>query len=323
MKPYAIGMDVGGSKIIAGLVRQDGTIVCREMTHAHAEQGPDVVIDAIERVYRAILRAGNVTAGEIEAVGLGFAGTVNGPAGLVLVSSNLPDWDHFPLRDQAAKRLGVKVLLENDTNICGVGEHRYGAGRGITNMCYATFSTGFGLALIINNELYVGNTGTAAEISHMVIHPGGPPCTCGKDGCLMAYASGVGISRMAYERVEAGAKTVLRDLLPSDGRRIGGDVVAQAARDGDRVATEILQTAGYYGGIALSWVVQMVNPERVVLGGGLTRIGDPLLNPMREGLYEHTQPELHKSFELVAWTLGDDIGIVGAAAQVFTLAEKN
>jgi glucokinase len=323
MKPYAIGMDVGGSKIKAGLVRQDGSIVCREITNAHAEHGPAVVINAIEGVYRALLDAGNVQPHKIEAVGLGFAGTVNGPAGLVLVSSNLPNWNHYPLRDEVAQRLGVKVLLENDSNICGVGEHRFGAGKGVSNMCYATFSTGFGLALIIHDELYVGNGGTAAELSHMVVKPGGPVCTCGKHGCLMSYASGVGISRMVYEQVGAGVDTVLRDLLPADGRRIGGDVVAKAAHDGDVVAKEILHTAGYYGGIALSWVVQMINPELIVLGGGLTRIGNLLLDPLRAGLYEHTQPELHDSFTLVPWTLGDDIGIVGAAAQVFKVAETS
>ena len=214
MKPYAIGIDVGGTKIAAGVVSRDGTILHRYTTQTHSEREPDVVIEAIEQTYHALCETSHVKTDDIEAIGLGFAGNVNGPAGVVLVSSNLPAWDHFPLRDTIRQRVEIPVLLENDTNLCAIGEHRYGAGRGVRNMCYVTLSTGYGLGIIIHDRLYVGHTGTAGELAHVVVDPGGPPCTCGKRGCLMAYASGVGISRMAYEKLEAGVDTVLRDMIP-------------------------------------------------------------------------------------------------------------
>ena len=129
-KPYAIGIDVGGTKIAAGLVNRAGEILHRYTTRAHAEQQPEVVIRAIEEAYRCLIEASRIEAAAIEAVGLGFPGNTNGPAGVVLVSSNLPAWNHFPLRDTLAERLGVPVILDNDTNLCAVGEHRYGAGRG-------------------------------------------------------------------------------------------------------------------------------------------------------------------------------------------------
>ena len=322
MKPYAIGIDVGGTKIVAGLVNQEGEILDRYTTRAHSEQQPKFVIEAVEHAYYALLEKGNVQTSDIEAVCLGFAGTVNGPAGLIFISSNLPAWDHFPLRDVVAERLAVPVVLENDTNICAMGEHRYGAGRGARNMCYVTFSTGYGLGIIIDNQLYVGHTGTAGELSHVVVEPGGPRCTCGKKGCLMAYASGVGLSRMAYEKIEAGAETVLREMIPDGGHRFPGELIAQAANQGDEVAGGILKVAGYYGGVGLSLIIQILNPELIVLGGGLTHIGARLLDPMTAAMRENTQPELWDSVRIVPWQLGNDLGILGAAAKVFADAER-
>ena len=162
-----------------------------------------------------------------------------------------------------------------------------------------------------------GHTGTAGELGHVVIDIGGPPCTCGKKGCLMAYASGVGISRMAYEKIEAGAKTLLREMMPSDGRRISGQLVVRAAKQGDDVAREIIQTAGYYAGVGLSIIVQVINPELIVFGGGLTHIGSMLMEPAMAAMRENTQPEMLDSARIVPWQLGSDLGIIGAAAKVF------
>lgn len=320
-KPYAIGIDVGGTKIAAGLVNWDGEILQRYTTYAHSEKEPEFVIEAIVQAYEAIIAAGGVAPIEIEAVGLGFPGNTNGPAGIVLVCSNLPAWDHVPLRDIVAERIGIPVLLDNDTNLCAVGEHRYGAGRGARHMCYVTFSTGYGIGIIIDGRLYVGHTGTAGELGHVVIDVGGPPCTCGKDGCVMAYASGIGLSRMAYEKLESGADTLLRRMVPTDGRRFTGEQIAEAAQQGDEVAREILQTAGTYAGVGMSMIIQILNPELIVIGGGLTRIGSMLLDPAMSAMREHTQPELWDSVRIEPWQLGDDIGIIGAAAKVFAEAE--
>jgi glucokinase len=227
-----------------------------------------------------------------------------------------------PLRDIVSKRLNQPVILDNDTNLGALAEHRYGAGRGAKNMCYVTFSTGYGMGLIINNQLYVGHIGSAGEIGHAVIEINGPPCSCGKRGCLMAYASGVGISRMAYEKIDAGVKTRLRDLVPPDRRRLSGELVAEAAHQGDEVAIDILQQAGYYAGVGLSIVVQVLNPELIVFGGGLTHIGSLLLEPAMAGMRENTQPELLDSVRITPWQLGDDLVILGAAAQVFSYENR-
>jgi glucokinase len=321
MKPYALGIDVGGTKIAAGIVNQAGEIITRYTTHAHSEKEPQHVIEAIGQAYHTLIAQSDIAPSEIEAVGLGFGGNTNGPAGLVLVSSNLPAWRNVPLRDIVAEQIGQTVILDNDTNLCALGEYHFGAGRGTQNMVYVTFSTGYGIGIIIDGRLYVGHTGTAGELGHVVIEIGGPPCSCGKNGCIMAYASGVGISRMVYERIEAGIKTSLRPSI--FGRRISGEEVVEAAQQGDQVAREILNTAGYYAGVGLSMVVQILNPELIVLGGGLTRIGPLVMDQVEVGLADHTQPQLLDSVRLVPWTLGDDLGIIGAAAKVFAEAPSS
>jgi glucokinase len=318
MKPYAVGIDIGGTKIVAGLVDRDGQVLTRYHTRAHSEQQPEFVIEAVVQAYDAILEQSQVPPANIEAVGLGFGGNTNGPAGLVLVSSNLPAWNYVPLRDIVSRRLNQPVTLDNDTNLAALAEHRYGAGRGAKNMGYVTFSTGYGMGLIINHQLYVGHLGTAGEIGHAVIEINGPLCTCGKRGCLMAYASGVGISRMAYEQIDAGVTTLLRETAPRDRRRITGEMVAEAARQGDEVAIEILRKAGYYAGVGLSIVIQIINPELIIFGGGLTWIGSLLLEPAMAGMRENTQPELLDSVRVIPCQLGDDLVIIGAAAQVFS-----
>jgi len=314
---YAIGIDVGGTKIAAGIVNQDGTILHRHVSRTHAEQPPPVVISAIEETFRELLSAADLTADDIEAVGVGFPGNINRQEGVVLACSNLPDWDNYSLRDELSNRLGVRVILDNDTNMGVMGEHRFGAGRGASNLCYLTISTGLGMGMILDNRLYRGHIGSAGEVGHVVIEPNGPLCGCGKRGCLMAYASGIAVSRMAYEKINAGAETKLAELIPADGHRFPTEVVLEAAEAGDAVAEEILRTAARYLGLALSIAVQILNPERIVVGGGLTRIGPRLWDVAEATMREHTQPQLWDSVRVVPWELGDNLGVLGAAAIVF------
>lgn len=317
MKQYAVGIDVGGSKIAAGIVNRAGELSTCYKTYAHSEQEPHFVIDAIEEAYFSLINNCGIESEEIEGVCVGFGGTVNGPAGLVLISSNLPAWHKVPLRDLVSKRIGRTIILDNDANLCALGEYHFGAGRGSRNMCYVTFSTGYGLGIINDGRLFLGTSGTAGEIAHIVVDVDGPPCTCGKRGCLMAYASGVGISRMAYDHIDAGEETLLKEFAAPDKKRIHGKYVLEAAQKGDRVANEIIHTAGYYFGVGLSIIAQIINPELIVYGGGLSRMGDAVMKPAMQGLRESIQPELLDSFELKPWQLGDDSGVIGAAAKVF------
>ncbi len=316
-KPYAVGIDIGGTKVAAGVLDRSGRIIARDSSRGHAGQDPETVIEAVVQAFGKVVGKAGIRAADIAGVGAGFAGHVHGEAGLVLTSSNLPAWDRHPLRDRLAARLGLPVILENDSNCCAWGEYRYGAGRGSRFLSYVTFSTGYGLGIVIDRRLLRGTTGTAGEIGHTVVDVGGPPCTCGKRGCVMSYACGLAISRMACERVAAGEPTLLAELCGDSVDHISGEIVAEAARRGDPAAREILETAGYYLGVGLSTIVQVLNPDRIVLGGGLTNVGDLIMEPCMRGLNENIHPVLRGSTQIVPWQLGEDGGIMGAADLVW------
>jgi glucokinase len=322
VRELAIGMDVGGTKIAAGVVDRQANIIARHTLTGHNCAMPEHVLACVERAYEALLDQSGIQPEHLAGMGLGFAGHVNGKAGIVITSSNLPGWDHVPLRDILQKRLSVPVVLENDTKLNGLAEYMYGAGQGVDNMCYVTVSTGYGMAIIIDGELYTGHIGTAGEIGHTVVDVNGPPCSCGKRGCLMAYTSGIGLARMACEQIASGAETMLRAICGGDPARLTGRLIAEAARKGDAVARELIATAGYYAGVGLSTVVQVVNPELIVIGGGLIHIGPMFMEPCMQGLRENVHPTLFDSVRVVPWQLGDDSGVLGAAAKAFVTFDE-
>jgi glucokinase len=317
MSDFAVGVDVGGTKISAGVVDPQARVLSRYGVRAHAGRPPDEVIEAIVEATGAALSGAGLTTDHVAGIGVGFPGHVNGAAGRVLTSSNLPAWDNHPLRDILQVRLGAPVVLENDTNCATWAEYRFGAGRGSRYMCYVTLSTGYGLGIVIDGRLYVGTTGTAGEVGHTVADPNGPLCSCGKRGCVMSYASGIAIDRMARERLQSGEPTLLRDLCGPSPAHISGETVAEAARQGDPVARDILKIAGHYAGIGLSTVVQVLNPDRIVIGGGLVHIGPLLMGPCFQALNENIHPVLIDSAEIVFSELGDEAGMIGAAAIVW------
>jgi glucokinase len=315
-------MDIGGTKIAAGVVDRKANIIARHAVTGHNCAMPEHVLACVERAYEALLGQSGIRPEHLAGVGLGFAGHVNGKAGIVITSSNLPGWDHVPLRDIVQERLGVPVVLENDTKLNGLAEYMYGAGQGVDNMCYVTVSTGYGLAIIIDGELYTGHIGTAGEIGHTVVDVNGSPCSCGKRGCLMAYTSGIGLARMAREKIAGGAETMLREMYGGDPARLTGRLIAEAAGKGDAVARELITTAGYYAGVGLSTIVQVVNPELIVIGGGLIHIGPTFMEPCLQGLRENVHPTLFESVRIVPWQLGDDSGVLGAAAKAFVTFDE-
>jgi glucokinase len=317
MSAYAVGIDVGGTKIAAGVVDSNGRILASYYTRAHTGHPPPLVVNGIEEAFHTVLDKSAIGQDQIQGVGIGCAGHVNGAAGLVLTSSNLPDWENIPLRDIVAQRIGMPVKLDNDTKCAALAEYCFGAGRGARHVCYVTFSTGYGMGLIIDGKLYRGAIGTAGEIGHTVIVPNGERCTCGKRGCVMAYASGLALSRMACERVRAGEPTRLRDICGELPEYVSGETIAEAAQTGDMLARELIQTAGRYFGMSLANIIEAFNPEVIVIGGGLARIGPLLLDPCFKAMEENIHPVLSGVTRIAPSQLGDDAGLIGAAALVW------
>lgn len=317
MSNLTVGIDIGGTKIAAGVIDSSARVLARSISKTHAGQPPDAVIAASVEAFRAAINQAGIQPAQIAGVGVGFGGHVHGAAGLVLTSSNLPAWNKHPLRDQLQTRLGVPVILENDSNCAAWGEYRFGAGQASRLLCYVTFSTGYGLGIVIDGKLYVGATGTAGEIAHTVVQPDGALCACGKRGCLVCYTSGLGISRLVRERLKRSEQTLLRELCGANPARVSGETVVQAAERGDRAAQEILALAARYFGLGLSSIVQMFNPDRLVIGGGLAHVKHWLVEPGLIALRENIHPVLRDSAEIVYSQLWDDAGIIGAAALVW------
>jgi glucokinase len=314
MRNYVIGIDIGGTKLAAGLFDHEGNFLARRRLPTGANCRPSQVVDAVASITDALLAETRIGCDQIEGVGVGCTGHINHDSGVVLTSSNLPDWSYHPLRDTLEKRLELPVLLDNDANCAAWGEFRFGAGRGSRHMCYITFSTGCGMGIIIDGKLYRGATGTAGEIGHTVVNPDGPYCSCGKRGCLMSYACGLALDQMARDCIECGEETLLRSLCGDSPEHVRAEMITEAARQGDPAALRMLNTAGQYAGIGLSTVVQMINPDTIVLGGGLTHIGPLLLDACILALNANVHPVLRDSVRIVLSELWDDAGVIGAGA---------
>lgn len=319
MKEWVIGIDVGGTKIAAGILDREGAFLARQQSRAHAGCSPGQVVDAIVQIVGDLHVSSGIGPEHIAGIGLGISGHIDCDCGVVLTNSNLPDWDHHPLRDTLQERLGLPVILDNDANCAAWGEFRYGAGRGARHMAYLTFSTGCGMGIIIDGRLYRGATGTAGEIGHTVVNPDGPRCSCGKRGCLMSYACGMALDQMARDCLACGEETLLKNLCGDCPEHIPAESIAAAARQGDAVSLRLLETAGHYFGIGLSTVVQVLNPDTLIIGGGLTHIGPLLLDPCIQALNENIHPVLRNTARIALSELWDDAGVMGAGALAWEL----
>ncbi len=312
-KDFFIGIDLGGTKIGTALVDEQGQVISRDYRETEAARGLTAVVARMIDAASEVMNAGGVASAQVSAVGVAAPGPIDAKSGVVTTPPNLPGWKDVPLRQLVQDGIGLPTALENDANAAALAEHRFGAGRGTKDMIYVTASTGIGGGFILNGELYSGATGAAGEIGHMTILPQGPLCRCGNRGCLEALASGSGIAREARERVARGVPTLVTDLAEGDLDRISAKLVAQAAAQGDAEAREILDQAMSYLGVGIANLVDLFNPELIVVGGGLTKMGERLFDPIRRMIQRRAFPAPAQVVKVVPAQLGDDVGVLGAA----------
>lgn len=303
-------IDIGGTKIALGLATLDGQTLPFRRFPTRLERGARTIIhEATEELSRMAGEAG----ARIAAVGIGCGGPLDRRRGLILSPPNLPGWDEFPVVRQVEERFRVPVLLDNDANAAALGEHSAGTGRGLSDLVYITISTGIGGGLIINNQLVHGVGDGAGEVGHMLIAPGGARCGCGARGCLEALCSGTSIARRASERLAQDARpSTLRTAAAGDAEKITAHAVAEAARAGDRLASEVWDETIHYLALGLSNIIAALAPEAVILGGGVSTAGDQLLVPLRERVRESVRIMPVERVQIVQAALGGDSGIHGA-----------
>ena len=308
-----VAVDVGGTKITSAVIRREGEMISRIYRLTLAHEGPQKVINHMVDAVKLAVRKASLDLSAIGGVGIAAAAIIDIGRGLVSEAPNLPRWHNIPLRDRLADSLGKPVFLLNDASAAALGEHRMGAGRGLDNLIYITVSTGIGGGLIINGQLYNGADGCAAEIGHMIILIDGPACKCGQRGCFEALASGTAIARMAIERLEAGGKSRLAELTCGKIEDVTAELVAEAARRNDRLALSVIDEAARYLGIGLANLINVINPQMIIIGGGVSKMGAMLFRPARKSMKEHAFKLPARTVHVVRPRLGMDAGLIGAA----------
>lgn len=255
----------------------------------------------------------------IKAIAVAAPGFLDPDLGIVYEAPNIPGWENYPLRKILEDEFNIPIFLGNDANLAALGEWKFGAGIGHSNLLYLTISTGIGSGAILNNNLLLGHKGLAGEFGHVTVLPDGPMCGCGKHGHIEAVASGTGILNYVNEQISAGRTSILRNL-----EKITGKDVSQAAQDGDTLAIEAYNRAGYYLGIALANFLHMLNPSIVIFGGGVSSSGELLFEPMRKSLEERLiSPAYLEGLTFTTAQLGDDVGLKGALALLVTKMSSN
>jgi glucokinase len=308
----AIGIDLGGTKV-AGIVLDDGGRILARDERPTPEGDAEGVMEAVHGSVAALMGDRSP-----RAVGIGAAGMIDFPAGRVAFAPNLP-LREVPIRDLVARRSGLPCVVDNDANAAAWGEYRFGAGRGSSHMLLVTVGTGIGGGMVWNGSLYRGAHGFAAEIGHVIVEPGGPPCGCGNRGCWEQVASGQALDRMG--RAEAARDPDGAIARLAGGHEVTGAHVTHAARGGDRAAMDIVQEVARRLGQGLAGLVNTLDPDVIVVGGGVAEEGDLILSPARRELVEAVEGAEHRpEVPVLPAALKNEAGAIGAAALALDLA---
>lgn len=303
-----LGLDFGGTKLAAGIVDlTQGVVVARREIATPVAGAAPASLNAMLELAHALRRAAQ---GPVTAAGISFGGPVAGDGRTVRLSMHVAGWENQPLADQVEAALGIPATVANDGDAAALAEHAFGAGRGVQHMLYLTVSTGIGGGIVIGGRLHRGERAWAGEAGHQVLKPDGPLCPCGRNGCLESLASGLSIARDARIRLRGpeGATSALASIAPDN---LTAQHVAHAAAAGDQLALAVWNEAMGWLGIGIASAANLLNPGRVVLGGGLTRAGALLFDPVRHVVARRT---MDVELTVVPAALGDNVGILGGAA---------
>lgn len=303
----ALGIDVGGTKIEALRVGRDGSVLSRSRSVTPADD-PEATIAAMIEAAKRLLES------QVAAIGVGAAGLVDANSGVLRYAPNLA-WRELPIAQRMSDAIGLPCQVDNDANVAAWGEYRFGAGRGYRHMLLVTVGTGIGGGIVADRRLFRGAHGFAAEIGHIIVEPDGPLCGCGNRGCFEQVASGQAIGRLGREAAADRPQSLIAELAGHDPMHVTGETVTRAAKAGDDVAIRILSQVGRRLGEGIAGLVNVVDPQIVVIGGGVVEAGELLIRPAEAAFIDAVEGYQHRpAVPLVAAQLGNDAGAVGAAA---------
>lgn len=311
MKKLRIGVDVGGTNIKIALVDTEGKISYSKTFPTRAEMGYEYTINSMKEAIATLLNETNNNKDTIEGIGFGFPGQIDYKNGVVKYSPNIPGWVEVPIAAEIEKEFYIQTRVDNDVRCAALGELNFGAGIGCENLICITVGTGIGSGLIVNGKLVRGASNAAGEIGHIKLQMNdGPLCGCGGTGCLEAFASGPAIVALAEEYIKGGKSTKYREMADEE---ITPYIVAEAAKQGDAVARSIFAKMGEYIGFGLASVVNLLNPEKIIVGGGVADAGEILLTPIKETLLRRAMHIAGSTVQVVPAQLGNTAGVIGAS----------
>jgi len=311
---YVVGIDMGGTKILASVIDNSGRILSREKTATIATQGTQAIIDRISDLVDSVIQTAEIEKQKISAIGIGAPGPIKSEEGVVVFAPNL-GWHNVYLKQSLEHKTGLPTYLDNDVNVGTLGEYAFGAGRGKKNIVGIFVGTGIGGGIIIDGKLFYGSSSTAGEIGHTIIKVGGPKCGCGNRGCLEAIASRTAITKQLRRRILIQKEeSILPKLNGNQLDTIKSGSIARAFRKGDKPTIKVIKKATKYIGISIASTVNFLNPETIILGGGLIEaLGEEVIKRIHHFAKKYAIQHAMSGVEITTAQLGDDAGIIGAA----------
>jgi glucokinase len=317
MRKLAVAVDIGGTNIKAGIVSNDGEMVRFQKVPTQARKGFGYTFILLQEIIGKLLDQA-AELGDVCGVGCASAGQIDHINGkVVFATDNIPGLSGFEMKKELEAAFGLPVLVENDVNAVALGEHWLGAARDFTDFICITLGTGIGGAIFKNGKIDHGATSSAGEFGHFSIKYDGILCNCGNRGCFEQYGSVTALINQFIQRVKNGASTSVTENIQGDLTKITGELIFEAQKNGDRLAAETIGEYLSYLSIGIVDLVHILNPSAVVIGGGITRIGDPLIGPLRDSIFQRAMPNFVKKLTVVKARLGDQAGLFGAVKDLF------
>ena len=316
MSSHVVGVDIGGTKLATVVADKDGNILQKVRKPTESDRGPGHAVQLLLEMVTEVLDLARLRREDISGIGVSCGGPLDTKTGIIYSPPNLPGWDALPLKEMIESEFHIPTIIENDANASALAEARFGGGRGYDYVLYMTMSTGIGGGIVANGEIYHGANDSAGEVGHQILLPDGPLCGCGQYGCLEALCSGPAIARRAQEAIIDQPHT--RILAYSDGQidAVRSEHVLQAARDGDALAIVLVEETAYYMGWGIANLVNILNPQIVLLGTIAVAAGDLLLDPIRRTVTEMAMQRPLETVKIMPAELGDSIGDLAAISLV-------
>jgi len=309
---FVVAVDIGGTSYRVALADVQGNLINRNAEPTRSWESAEIGLERIKETIRQT--SSIIDFSQVKAITVSAGGPLDPRTGVLLTPPSLPAWRNVPIKAILEESFRIPVWVENDADLAALGEQRFGAGKGCNRLIYITVSTGIGGGIIHNGKILTGSTLSVAEIGHMVVDPNGPVCNCGGKGHLEPLASGTAIARIAKEKVSEGETSKLQQICEDDLSKITGEMVVNAARDGDLLAGQVVESAGNYLGMAIASLVHLFDPEVVVIGGGVSNAGGLILEPISKSMDDCLMADFVGRTRVVQSELGDNSGLMGAIA---------